>query len=65
MLLKNQHITEEIKKETKCAEKQRRMKTQPKPVGFHKSSAERQAHGDASLLQETRETPNKQPKLCT
>ena len=35
----------------------------PKPMGFSKSSAKREAHGNTSLPQETRETLNKQPNF--
>ena len=32
-------------------------------MGFSKSSAKREAHGNTSLPQETRETSNKQPNF--
>ena len=35
----------------------------PKSMGFSKSSAKREAHGNTSLPQETRETSNKQPNF--
>ena len=62
MLLNNQQITEEIKKEIKDAQKQTKMTTRehdPKPMGFSKSSAKGVAHSNTSLPQETREKSNK------
>ena len=35
----------------------------PKPTGFSKSSAKREAHSNISLSKETRETSNKQPNF--
>ena len=62
MLLNNQQITEEIKKEIKYAQKQMKMKTQqPKPMGFSKSSSKGKVHSNTSLPQETREKSNKKP----
>ena len=59
MLLNNQQITEEIKKEIKiCIETKKH--NNPKPMRFSKSSAKRDIHGNASLTQEARQTSNKQ-----
>ena len=57
MLLNNQQITEEIKKEIKiCIE----MKTYNlKPIGFSKSTAKGKVHSSTSLPQKTEEKSNK------
>ena len=34
-------------------------------MGFSKSSAKREVHSNISLLQKTRETSNKEPKITT
>ena len=64
-LLNGKQITEEIKKKIKIRiEKKMKLKArQPKPMGFSKSSAQREVHSNTSLPQETRETSNKQPKF--
>ena len=56
MLLNNQQITEEIKKEIKiCIEaKENENTTTPKPMGFSKSSAKGKTHSNTSLSQDTR-----------
>ena len=60
MLLNNQQITEEIKKKSKYAQKQMKMKTQqPKPMGFIKSSAKGKVHSNTGLPQETRKNSTK------
>ena len=62
MLLNNQQITEEIKKEIKiCIETNENENTQPKTYGILKSSAKGQVHSNTSLLKETREKSNKSP----
>ena len=43
--------------------RQIKMKHNPKPMGFSKSSAKREFHSNTSLPQETRETSNKQPNF--
>ena len=59
MLLNNQQITAEIKKEIKlCLETRQWKHNNPKPMGFSKSSAKREVHTNTSLPQETRETSN-------
>ena len=60
MLLNNQQITEEIKKEIKmCIETDENKNiATPKPMGFSKSSAKRKIHSNTSLPQETREKSN-------
>ena len=35
----------------------------PKPMGFSKTSAKREVHGNTNLPQETRETLKKQPNF--
>ena len=56
MLLNNQQITEEIKKEIKiCIE----MNENEKPMGFSISSAKGKVHSNTSLPKETREKSNK------
>ena len=56
MLLNNQEITEEIKKEIKiCIEmNENENKITQKPVGHCKSSAKGKVHSNTSLPQETR-----------
>ena len=56
MLLNNQQITEEIKKEVRiCIETNENEKmTTPKPMWFSKSIAKDMVHSNASLPQETR-----------
>ena len=61
MLLNNQQITEEIKREIKiCIEtNENENSNNPKPMGFNKSSAKGKVHSNTSLPQETREKSNK------
>ena len=61
MLLNNQQITEEIKREIKiCIEtNENENNNNPKPMGFNKSSAKGKVHSNPSLSQETREKSNK------
>ena len=61
MLLNNQQITEEIKKEIKiCIEmNEKRKHNNPQPMGLSKSSAKGKVHSNTSLPQETREKSNK------
>jgi len=61
MLLNNQQIREEIKKEIKiCNRNKWKWKhNNPKPMGFSKSSAKGKVHSNTSLPQETREKSNK------
>ena len=60
MLLNNQQITEEIKKEIKiCIETNEKENTTQKPMGFSKSSAKGKVHSKTSLPQETGEKSNK------
>jgi len=63
MLLNNQGITEEIRKQTKMSieTKQNENTTtdNPKPMGFSKSSAKGKVHSNTRLPQETREKSNK------
>ena len=51
MLLNNQQITEEIKREIKiCIEtNENENNNNPKPMGFNKSSAKTKAHSNISL----------------
>ena len=65
MLLNNQQITGEIKKEIKlCLETGQWKHNNPKPMGFSKSSAAKwEVHTNTSLPQETRETSNINPTL--
>ena len=52
MLLNNQQITAEIKKEIKlCLETRQWKHNNPKPMGFSKSSAKREVHSNTSLPQ--------------
>ena len=66
MLLNNQQIMEEIKKEIKiclemkhclCIDNEKH--DNPKPMGFSKSSAKGKVHSNTSLPQETGEKSNK------
>ena len=60
MLLNNQQIMEEIKKEIKiCIETYENENNNPKPMECNKSSAKRKVHSNTSLPPETRETSNK------
>ena len=60
MLLNNQQITEEIKKEIKiCIEMNENETQQPKPVGNCKSSAKGKDHSNTGIPQETRKQSNK------
>ena len=55
MLLNNQWITEEIKKEIKICIETNENENNPKPMGFSESSAKGKVHSNISLPQETRE----------
>ena len=58
MLLNNQQITEEIKKETKiCIEMNEN--ENPKPAGHCKSSAKGKVHSNTGIPQERRKESNK------
>ena len=60
MLLNNQQITEEIKKEIKiCIEMNENENTTTQPVGHCKSSAKGKVHSNTSIPQETRKKSNK------
>ena len=61
MLMNNQQITEEIKKEIKvCIETNENEKhNNPKPVGHDKSSAKRKVHSNTGIPQETSKKLNK------
>ena len=61
MLLNDQHITEEIRKEMEiCIEtNENKNTTTQKTSGFCKSNAKGKVHRNGSLPQETRETSNK------
>ena len=60
MLLNNQQITEEIKKNQNMHwNKGKWKRNNPKPMGFSKSSAKGKVHSNTSLPQETREKSNK------
>ena len=60
MLLNNQKITEEIKKEIKYAQKWMKVKTQqPKPVGHYKSGAKGKVHSNTGIPQQPRKKSNK------
>ena len=60
MLLKNQQIIEEIKKEIKiCIETNENENNNPKSVGHYKSSAKRKVHSNTGIPQETRKKSNK------
>ena len=64
MLLNNQQITEEIKKEIKICIETNEMKwkwkhNNPKPVGHCKSSAKGKVHSNTSLPKETSDKTNK------
>ena len=61
MLLKNQWVNEEIKKEIKNTSRQMIMKTQP--MGCCKSSAQREIHSNTGLPQKRRKTSNQQLNL--
>ena len=63
MLLNNQQITEEIKKEIKiCIETNENENTATqKPMGHCKSSAKGKVHSNTGIPQETRKKSNKQP----
>ena len=61
MLLNNQKITEEIKKEIKiCIEtNENENNNNPKPLGHCKSSAKGKVHSNRDIPQETRKKSNK------
>ena len=59
MLLNNQQITEEIKKEIKiCIEMNENENNNPKPVGHCKSSVKGKVHSNTGIPQETRKKSN-------
>ena len=63
MLLNNQQITEEIKRNQIMHRNEWKWKqNNPKPMGFRKSSAKVKVHHNASLPQEIREKSNKSSK---
>ena len=60
MLLNNQQITEEIKKNQNMHRNEWKWKhNNPKPIRFSKSSAKENVHSNTRLPQETREKSNK------
>ena len=59
MLLNNQQITEEIKKEIKICIEMNENENKPKPVGHCKSSAKGKVHSNTGIPQETRKKSNK------
>ena len=59
MLLNNQQVMEEIKKEIKICIETNENESTTKSTGFNKSSAKRKVHGNASLSPETRLISNK------
>ena len=63
MLLNNQQITEDIKKEIKiCIEpNENENSNNPKPMGHCKNSAKGKVHRNTGLSQETRKKSNNQP----
>ena len=62
--LKNQQVTKEIKREIKNFQKQMTMENDnSKPVGCSKSSPKGEVYSNTILAQETRKTPNRQPKF--
>ena len=58
MLLNNQQITEEIKKEIKICIETKWKHNNPKPVGHCKSGAKGKVHTNTGIPQETRITSN-------
>ena len=63
MLLNNQQITEEIKKENMHRNEWKWKHNNPKPMGFSKSDAKRELYSNTSLPQEIRESLNDQPNF--
>ena len=65
MLLNQQQVTEEIKKEIKIYLKTNDNEDMPtqKPLGYTKSSAKRQVYSHTSLPQKTRKISDKLPNL--
>ena len=59
MLVNNQQVTEEIKKEIKICIETNEDESMTKPLGFSKSSAKGKVQSNTSLPQETREKSNK------
>ena len=59
MLLNNQQVMEEIKKEIKICIETNENESMTKPMGFNKSSAKGKIHSNTSLPQETEEKSNK------
>ena len=61
MLLNNQQVTEEIKREIKKISRTKwQWKHNSKPMGCSKSSSNREVYSNTILLQETRKTSNRQ-----
>ena len=66
MLLKNQWVNEEIKKEIKkYLETNDNEDTYSDSMGCHKSSAQREVHSNTGLLQKRRKISNRQLKPPT
>ena len=66
MLLNNQWVKEEIKREKEKISKTNTMKYNiPKHVGCSKSNPKREVHNNKCLPQETRKISNKQPNLTS
>ena len=67
MLLNNQWITEEVKKEIKNIPRSKgeQRHNTPKPLGCSKSSSKREVYNNTSLPQETRKSSSKQPKFTS
>ena len=63
MLLNNQQISEEIKKENMHRNEWKWKHNNPKPMGFSKSSAKGKVHSNTGLPQKTREKTNKLPNF--
>ena len=67
MLLKNQWVNKEIKKEIRkyLETNENKNTTFPKSMGCSKSSSKREVYSDASLSQETRKISSKRPNLTS
>ena len=63
MLLNNQWITEEIKKEIKICIETNENENNPKPMGFSESSSKREVYSNTIIPQETRKTLKRQPNF--
>ena len=59
MLLNNQQITEEIKKEIKICIETKMKHNNPKPVGHCKGSAKGKVYSNTGIPQETRKKSNR------